>query len=65
MTEHPDRLIRLRTVMAMTGISRSTLYRKVELGTFPHQINISERCVAWRQSAVEEWLRDPKRYRAA
>lgn len=32
-----DRIIRLRTVLARTGLSRSTLYRKIALGTFPAQ----------------------------
>ena len=65
MSDHPDQIIRIKTVLAMTGMSRSTLYRKVEAGTFPHQINIAERCVGWRQSAVSEWICDPKGYRAA
>ena len=31
----PDRIIRLRTVLHRTGLSRSTLYRKMLEGTFP------------------------------
>jgi hypothetical protein len=31
----PDRIIRLRTVLDRTGLSRSTLYRKIAEGTFP------------------------------
>ena len=37
----PDRIIRLRTVLARTGLSRSTIYRKIAEGTFPPQIRIS------------------------
>ena len=65
MSDHSDRIIRIKTVLAMTGMSRSTLYRKVEAGTFPHQINIAVRCVGWHQSAVSDWIRDPKGYRVA
>ena len=36
-----DRIIRLKTVLARTGLSRSTLYRKIAEGTFPAQIKIS------------------------
>ena len=31
----PDRIIRLKTVLARTGLSRSTIYRKIAEGTFP------------------------------
>ena len=31
----PDRIIRLKTVLARTGLSRSTIYRKIADGTFP------------------------------
>jgi prophage regulatory protein len=62
MSDQPDRMLRLPEVLNRTGLSRSTLYRKVEAGTFPHQIQISTRCAAWRQSAVEDWLRNPVLY---
>jgi prophage regulatory protein len=62
MSDQPDRMLRLPEVLKRTGLSRSTLYRKVEAGTFPHQISISTRCAAWRQSAVEDWLRNPVFY---
>ena len=31
----PDRIVRLKTVLARTGLSRSTIYRKIAEGTFP------------------------------
>lgn len=58
-TETPDRILRLNTVLDRTGLSRSTLYRKVDQGTFPPQIRITARCVGWRESAVKDWLRNP------
>jgi hypothetical protein len=30
-----DKIIRLKTVLARTGLSRSTMYRKIAEGTFP------------------------------
>ena len=63
-TEHQDCIIRLKAVLKRTGLSRSTMYRKVEQGTFPKQVRISERCVGWRESAVEAWLRNPMFYSA-
>lgn len=55
-----DRILRLRKVLDRTGLSRSTLYRKVDDGTFPAQIRIATRCVGWRESEVVEWMRKPR-----
>jgi prophage regulatory protein len=57
-----SRILRLKTVLDRTGLSRSTLYRKIERGTFPKQIRISERCVGWRENDLERWLRNPVLY---
>lgn len=43
-----DRIIRLKTVLARTGLSRSTLYRKIADGTFPAQVRISIHGAGWR-----------------
>lgn len=55
----PDRILRLPSVIERTGLSRSTVYRKVEARTFPKPLRISERCIGWRESDVESWLRSP------
>jgi prophage regulatory protein len=62
-TDTPDRMLRLNSVLDRTGLSRSTLYRKVEEGTFPAQVKIAARCVGWRESAIAAWLRNPMFYR--
>ncbi|MCA1197293.1 AlpA family phage regulatory protein [Sphingomonas sp. R647] len=65
MTEPIDRILRLPAVLDATGLSRATLYRKINQGTFPKQIAISVRCSGWRESAVAEWLRNPIHYSCA
>lgn len=60
----PDRIIRLKTVLARTGLSRSTLYRKIAEGTFPAQIKISVNGAGWRESDVNRWVDDPVAWRA-
>lgn len=52
-----ERILRLKGVLERTGLSRSTLYRKVQARTFPKPLKISERCIGWRESDVESWLR--------
>jgi prophage regulatory protein len=45
----PERILRLKAVLERTGLSRSTLYRKVQDGTFPKQVRIAARCAGWRE----------------
>ena len=58
-----DRIIRLKTVLARTGLSRSTMYRKISEGTFPSQVKISVQGTGWRESAINRWIDDPAAYR--
>ncbi len=60
----PDRIIRLRTVLARTGLSRSTIYRKIAEGTFPAQIKISANGAGWHESEIDRWVADPAGWRA-
>lgn len=62
MPETASRILRLNKVLDRTGLSRSTLYRKLQLGIFPSQVRISERCVGWRESDLEHWLSNPMSY---
>ncbi len=61
-TDTPDRILRLNTVLDRTGLSRSTLYRKMQAGTFPNRVKIAARCAGWRESAVYSWMRNPVSY---
>ena len=62
--DRPDRILRLPAVLDRTGLSRSTLYRKIQEGTFPRQIALGARSAGWRESAVETWMQSPVSYRA-
>ena len=62
MTDEPDRILRIKTVLDRTGLSRSTLYRRLQARTFPEQVSISKRCVGWRESAIKVWLSNPQFY---
>ena len=49
MTDQPpDRILRLNAVLDRTGLSRATLYRKIQDGTFPKQVRIATRCATER-----------------
>ena len=55
----PDRIVRLKTVLARTGLSRSTIYRKIAEGTFPARLRISVNGAGWRESDINRWIADP------
>ena len=59
----PDRIIRFDTVRARTGLSRSTIYRKIAEGTFPAQLKISTNSAGWRESDINRWIADPAGWR--
>ena len=54
--DKPPSLLRLPKVIALTGISRSSIYRQIARGEFPAQVQISERAVGWREEEVVEWI---------
>jgi prophage regulatory protein len=61
--QEQDRIVRIRTVLARSGLSRSTLYRKIEKGTFPKQVRINDYCRGWRESEINRWIADPEAWR--
>ena len=52
------RLIRLDTVLEITTLSVSTIYRQIAKGQFPKQRKISERSTRWVESEVIEYIND-------
>ena len=48
-------LLRLPSVLRLTGLGRSTLYRLIAACSFPAPVRLSKRAVAWRASEVEVW----------
>lgn len=50
------RLIRLKEVMAMTGLARATVYKYIKQEMFPASVSLGDRAVAWVESEVQEWI---------
>ena len=49
-------ILRLPTVRARTGLSRSTIYLRVTEGTFPKPVSLGGRAVGWLEHEVQGWL---------
>lgn len=61
----PDRIVRIKTILARTGLSRSTIYRKIAEGTFPARHKISMNGAGWKESEINRWVADPAGWRPA
>lgn len=55
----PERIVRFETVKSLTGLSRSTIYRKIREGTFPAQIKITITGSGWYASEIARWVANP------
>jgi prophage regulatory protein len=59
----PARLIRIRELIELTGVSRSGIYARMDRnspyydGSFPRSFKIGKSSVAWELSSVERWIR--------
>mgnify|MGYP000849605094 CR=1 FL=1 len=51
-----QRLLRLRTVLTMIPVGRSTWYQGVRSGRYPKQIRLSARAVAWDRGEILELM---------
>lgn len=54
-------VLRFPALRAITGLSRSTLWRKENSGEFPARIQLGEQSVGWSAAEVEKWLRSRQR----
>ena len=63
-TKH--RFIRLNEVLSRTGYGRTSIYRKMEDGSFPRSVKLGgppidpnvfdSRAIAWIEDEVEQWI---------
>jgi prophage regulatory protein len=53
-----DALLRLETVRAVTGLSRTTIYNRMSATppTFPQAIRQGKRCTRWRAGDIRAFL---------
>ncbi|MFN8866720.1 MAG: helix-turn-helix transcriptional regulator [Pseudomonadota bacterium] len=51
-----DALLKLPTVEALTGLSRSTIYARLSRNEFPQPVRLGARCTRFRAGDVQAWL---------
>ena len=62
------RFIRLNEVLSRTGYGRTSIYRKMEEGTFPKSLKLggppkdpsifNSRAIAWVEDEIDHWIED-------
>jgi len=55
-TQIKDRLLRLPSVEAQTGQSKTEIYRRIKNGTFPKPVKLGVRSVAWSENAIQSYI---------
>ena len=56
-----DRILRISEVCALTGLSRTTIWRRTNDGSFPPPIRLGPegtRAKGWRLSDIQAWIDD-------
>ena len=51
-------ILRRPDVEAVTGLSRSTIYKWMDEGSFPKPVKLGPRAVGWREEQIEAWIAD-------
>ena len=60
-----DRFLRMKDVVERTSLNRATIYRKITAGEFPKSVKLGPAIVAWRESDIAAWMKDPTGWNAA
>jgi prophage regulatory protein len=53
-----ERLIRMDQVKNRVCLSKTTIYRKIEVDEFPRPVPIGTQRVAWIESEIDAWIAD-------
>jgi prophage regulatory protein len=58
MNNGPSKLVRIKTVVELTGLSKSYIYELSNKGIFPKSIQLvpGGTSVAWVQSEILQWI---------
>ncbi|WP_233829220.1 helix-turn-helix transcriptional regulator [Paraburkholderia sp. ZP32-5] len=53
---HAPTILRRKAVEQITGLSRSSIYAGIKLGTFPTPIRLTANSVGWVAQEIEAWV---------
>jgi prophage regulatory protein len=53
-----QKILRLKDVIQIVGLSRSSIYALKASGDFPDSFMLSKRAVAWLDSEIQQWIEE-------
>ena len=56
MENNKEEFLRLKQVKSLIGLCRSSIYNKINEGTFPRPVRLGPQSVAWLQREVHLWM---------
>jgi prophage regulatory protein len=54
-------ILRKPAVLAKTGLSYPTIYRRIQAGTFPQPVQLGPNSVGWIEDEVDAWIKSRRR----
>ena len=51
-----SKVLRLTEVCNRTGLSKSSIYKKIQELDFPQSIALGARAVGWLEEEIEQWI---------
>lgn len=55
-----NKILRIRQVIEVTGLSRSSIYLKISRNEFPAQIKLGVRAAGWVETDIQLWISNLK-----
>lgn len=49
-------LLRLKRVVDLTGLSKSSIYAQMQANRFPRPVKIASSAVAWKEEDIRAWI---------
>ncbi len=53
-----QKIYRLKNVIEVTGMSRSTIYRLMDQDKFPKPIKLSQRIIGFLEEDIDQWIQN-------
>jgi len=53
-----QKIYRLKNVIEVTGMSRSTIYRLMDQDRFPKPIKLSQRIIGFLEEDIDQWIQE-------
>lgn len=51
-----NKIVRMKQAKDLTGLSRSSIYLKMNAGDFPKSMKLGERAMGWLLADIQAWI---------